>query len=346
MLQNRCDLFTSGRVWEQFTIGTLTAAKPSANRSGERLHVESQEKKDNLGTAGVVELPVSIIRIAGEDRDRFLHNFCTADIKKLPEQQCAEAFFLNSKGKTLSHGLVARRQVDMLVVSTAASAAELVEHLDRFLLSDDVQIEDLTELWRCAFAFGTEIGSTLKTGGVPVGQDSQVVLDGFRVVFPAEFGGAGFCVLEPASGDVNSIEAIAKAGARIYSMEEFDAHRISCATPWVGSEITEANLAQEFNRDSRAISFTKGCYLGQETVARLDAMGHVNQRLAKFRSFEDEVPQPGSVLKKDGKKVATVTSVATVDGKAIGLGFVRAAVEADESGVVEFDGGKFVFEWA
>ncbi len=73
---------------------------------------------------------------------------------------------------------------------------------------------------------------------------------------------------------------------------------------------TDKNLPQEINRDTRAISFVKGCYLGQETVARIDALGHVNQQLACVRFFGNELPQPGVELLRDGRAVGKVTSAA------------------------------------
>ncbi len=301
--------------------------------------MDSQEKPSKEAALAVINLPISVIRVTGDDRDRFLHSFCTADVKKLSEGQRCEAFFLNPKGKTISHGWMVKRHVDLLIVSTSESPVALIEHLDRYLISDDVQIEDTSEQWRCGFVFGTEVSSTLQSAGVPVPAGDAVVLDGFRTLFNAELGGDGVCVLEPVAGDVNTLEVLCAAGAVDLSLQEFHSRRVACGTPWVGFDITEANLPQEFLRDATAISFTKGCYLGQETVARLDAMGHVNQRFVKLR-FGAAVPDVQAVLHKDGRKVAVVTSVGA-DGRA--LGFVRKAAGADASGVVQFDDGEFEY---
>jgi len=285
---------------------------------------------------GVVELPVSVIRLAGEDRVRFLHNFCTADIKKMEDERSCEAFFLNTKGKTISHGVVVKRPIDLLIVSTAASPTDLMENLDRFLLSEDVQIEDVSELWRCIFVTGSNLEAVIGKCDFSMPAADQVLLDGFRVLFAAEMGGEGICILEPSAGDVESGTAIVAAGGKLCSAAAFETHRIRSGTPWVGHEITEANLPQEFNRDAKAISFTKGCYLGQETVARLDAMGHVNQRLAKFTWVSGEPMAVGDVIGKNSKRAASLTSVTTVGGSQIGLGMVRvAAVGTETNGELE-----------
>ena len=79
-------------------------------------------------------------------------------------------------------------------------------------------------------------------------------------------------------------------------------------TPLFGQDVTSDNLPQEVDRGAAAISFTKGCYLGQETVARIDAMGHVNQRLLGLRLAGDTVPPAGSQIEVDGKLAARITS--------------------------------------
>ena len=93
-----------------------------------------------------------------------------------------------------------------------------------------------------------------------------------------------------------------------------------------GQDISTENLPQEVDRDQHAISFTKGCYLGQETVARIDALGHVN-RLLKSLSWDDasELPPVAMPLQCEGKTVGQVTSVCwgSAAGKAVGLGYVR-----------------------
>jgi folate-binding protein YgfZ len=91
----------------------------------------------------------------------------------------------------------------------------------------------------------------------------------------------------------------------------FDLLRIEAGTPVFGKDITEKNLPQEIGRDARAINFVKGCYLGQETVARIDALGHVNQILRGLRVEPNSaVPAPGWVLKDQDKRVGVVTSAA------------------------------------
>ena len=102
-----------------------------------------------------------------------------------------------------------------------------------------------------------------------------------------------------------------KAGVAKCSEKVLDWVRIENQTPWFGQDMDERNLPQELNRDNKAISFEKGCYLGQETVARIDAIGHVNQLLVGLQVFwREALPLPGTELTADDKVVGRITSVA------------------------------------
>jgi tRNA-modifying protein YgfZ len=133
-------------------------------------------------------------------------------------------------------------------------------------------------------------------------------------------------------GDATAVVAALKAAGGRDLDElgpvEFEALRIEAGTPVFGKDVTDKNLPQEFVRDDRAISFVKGCYLGQETVARIDALGHVNQVL-KGLGFEpgSACPAPGSALEAGGKRVGTITSAADSPrrGHPVALGMIRTS---------------------
>jgi folate-binding protein YgfZ len=115
------------------------------------------------------------------------------------------------------------------------------------------------------------------------------------------------------------------AGFACGSSDEFVTARIACNWPWFGSEISEQNLPQEIDRDSLAISFTKGCYLGQETIARLDALGQIQKKLSRLEIDTVEPLSGAKVESLDGKEVGWVTSDA-MDGsgaKRIAFAFLR-----------------------
>lgn len=287
----------------------------------------------NDDMTNIASIGLSIIRVAGEDRASFLHSFCTADIKQLATDQFCEAFFLNHKGKTVCHGLVIARELDILIVSTATQPSVLLANLDKYLLTADVQLSDHTHLWNKAFVFGPNVEQALEACQITMPKGTAVHNLGFRLVLCAELAGPGVLVLDPADADSSLVEELTSNGAVEISEEDFHRARIAKQTPWCDTEVNEDCLPQEFRRDDKAISFTKGCYLGQETVARLDALGHVNRYFVGFEVVDGAVAV-GDDLRSDGKKVGRVTSLAEVPGgKTIGLGFLRVELTSPDNEV-------------
>jgi folate-binding protein YgfZ len=118
-------------------------------------------------------------------------------------------------------------------------------------------------------------------------------------------------LLEVGANDVSRLRQILRdRSSTPCNMAAFNSLRIEAGTPLFGVDFNEQNFPQEVGRDGEAISFTKGCYLGQETVARIDALGHVNQRLVGVRFLASGVPEAGTVVARDGQKAGRVTSAA------------------------------------
>jgi folate-binding protein YgfZ len=116
------------------------------------------------------------------------------------------------------------------------------------------------------------------------------------------------------------------AGARPCGFDALEAARLEAGTPWYGRDITDKNLPQEVARDPLAISFVKGCYIGQETVARIDALGHVNKLLVGVRfPGASHAPEPGTDLTAAGQSVGQITSSALSPklGHPLALAYIR-----------------------
>jgi folate-binding protein YgfZ len=247
----------------------------------------------------------SSVTVTGADRQALLHNFCTNDIKRLVPGQTCEAFFTNVKGKIVGHGLVTCRASELVVIGVPQQAPRLIEHLDRYVIREDVQLRDTT----------AERSYLLVGGGGParevVGEVSPDRGDSAnpRQFFLWNLIGDGSGLVEMASHDVVAIlNALQERGLERINSAAFHAARIEAGMPLFGVDFDDRNLPQEVGRDREAISFTKGCYLGQETVARIDALGHVNQQLAGVRFFGAEVPEQAATLAHSGHAVGHVTS--------------------------------------
>jgi len=240
---------------------------------------------------GVVQLTGwSSISVTGADRQTFLNNFCTNDVKRLVPGTSCEAFFCNVKGKIIGHGIVGCRDDKLVIVGAPGQAARLIEHLDRYVIREDVKLVDTTTTRAFAFAAGEPAGFEPHINWNLIGGNVGVIFE---------------------SGSDNGAELPATSGGKLSSNVDenaFNAARLEAGFPLFGIDFDADNLPQEVGRDRQAISFTKGCYLGQETVARIDALGHVNQQLVLVRFDGNTLPERGAELIFNGAAVGRVTS--------------------------------------
>ncbi|MDG2391005.1 MAG: hypothetical protein P8M30_16990 [Planctomycetaceae bacterium] len=241
-----------------------------------------------------------MITVTGEDRAKFLHNFCTNDIKKMQPGETSEAFFCNVKGRILAVAVIIC-EADRFRILTDESRVEFLhQHLDKYLITEDVTL-----------SVDDDVESLLISGkSDELGKMLSAISD--VGLFPWENGfRPAFWLIGSTDSLVNVVKQGVADGAVIAGYGAWEIIRITAAFPQYGVDVSDENLAQEANRTELAISFTKGCYLGQEPIARLDAMGHVNRQLERFNWYEDSKIPPvvgKPVLNEAGEEVGTITS--------------------------------------
>jgi folate-binding protein YgfZ len=276
------------------------------------------------------------IELTGIDRAAFLHNFTTNDIRNLKPGQGCETFLLDVRGHTVGHVLVFCTP-DSLVLDTVPGQAErLTNHLNRYLIRDKVEIFDRSEDWSelLIAGAGTEVLLQRFLESAPIGPlDHQPARLAGQPIWlrRVEFAGMDGFLIAGVAEVIDGVGiALSLDGATVCDAAAFEAVRIEVGFPWFGVDITEKNLPQEVDRNTKAISFTKGCYLGQETVARIDALGHVNKLLRSLRFSNEAVPLPGTQLQTGGAVVGEVTSAAfsPMLQAPLALGYVRRGHEA------------------
>ncbi len=275
-----------------------------------------QDQQQPLDSAACWRIPShAILRLTGADRQSWLHNFCTADIKSLEPGQGCEAFILNVKGKTMAHAIVLMSKFDLMIVVIGVPEVNLVDHFDRYIIREDVQLQDLSKSQDLWYAQGDRLDSLLANLRAPQRlYQHGLVRDRCIAITTAINGGSDWLFLTHPDEQVPTWYG----GLQPMPDQEFDRLRMNSRFPVNGRDVTLDHLPQEFCRDEMAISFTKGCYLGQETVARIDALGHVNYLFVNLQ-LESAVGVPGLQLLDDDKVMGSLTSV--VDRQ--GLGFVR-----------------------
>ncbi|WP_435009862.1 YgfZ/GcvT domain-containing protein [Tundrisphaera lichenicola] len=292
----------------------------------------------------------SRLEISGPDRAKFLHNLVTSDVKRLAEGSGSEAFVTSPQGKTMAYITILATDRAILLRTEPESLEGILPHLRKYGVFDDVSIDDISSTTFEFHLIGSKLGQALAGRGFEAIPDrplahAGVAIEGAEIRFVRESptGRPGLTLIGPieAAGPIRAL--LEGEGLPELDPSTFEALRIEAGTPVSGRDVTPNHLPQEVGRDAQAINFVKGCYLGQETVARLDALGHVNKILKGFRVEGEIVPPPGSSLMAEGKAVGTVTSSAWSSGWGgpVALGYVRVAqAEPGTRLDLTFEGGE------
>ena len=243
------------------------------------------------------------LRVRGADAVKFLQNLCTNDL--VGAEHGCEAFFCNEKARVLGHGWLCKigpEEVDF--VGGPGQGGPLAAHLSKYLLVEDAEVKDRTGDFATRFLSGAAPG-----GDVPPLELFETWCGVAASVTRLDLLGEPGYLLTAEPGAADALAALAP-GVPPGDAAAFEARRIAAKLPLVGLDLTEKNLAPEADRPW-AISDKKGCYLGQEPIARIRALGHVN-KLLRGLSLPAATPPPpsGTVLTAEGKEVGVVTSAA------------------------------------
>jgi folate-binding protein YgfZ len=258
----------------------------------------------------------SQVEIVGKDRVQLLHGLCTNDIKSLRTGDGCEAFLTNVQGKTIGYVYVFCEADRLVLDSVAGESATIIRNLDRYVIREDVQFRDRSADW-CEFLLSGPDSVALLRSLWSVELPTQSLqhinvswqgtsLSIRRVPFT---GSTSFFLATPRERIDTLIRDLIAARASRCDAAAVEIARIEAGSPLFGQDITIETLPQEVGRNRQAISFTKGCYLGQETVARIDALGHVNRTLCGLRFAGTQLPVPQHDIRIDTKLVARITSV-------------------------------------
>ncbi|HEV3258216.1 MAG TPA: aminomethyltransferase family protein, partial [Gemmataceae bacterium] len=262
------------------------------------------------------------VELSGADAGKFLHNLCTNDIVRLGAGAGCEAFLTTGQAKIVAHACVYRQAHseggDTFWLDVGPGLAEnVLKHLDRFIISEQVELADRTREFAQVHLAGPEAAGVLqRVGAEEAGklQDLQQTEHGLgagsrcRIRRHDPLGVLGYDIVCPVSDAAAVWQSLTAAGARPAGAKAYHILRIEAGTPINGVDIDETNLPQEVGRTERTVSFTKGCYIGQETIARIRTYGHVNRSLVRLVIAGDGVVPHGSKLYRDGKEVGLVTS--------------------------------------
>jgi len=262
----------------------------------------------NGAAVGPVLAP-TFLRFTGRDARDYLHRMCTQDLSGLAPGAATYTAFLNARGRLLGEGQVLAEEGALLLAVEPAAGGDLRAHLERFVIADDVSLEMVPGMAALPL-LGPEAPSRL--GGRAAGAR--------RVASTRR--GAPCLELWLPGGEAEPLRAaLAAEGWEPLDEEALEALRIAGGVARFGPELGPGHLLVEAGLNRAAISFTKGCYVGQEVVVRATARGSLQRGLALLA-----LPPgagPGTPLRAGGAEVGEVTSAAAMPDGRVGLAYLR-----------------------
>ncbi len=261
-----------------------------------------------------------LIEVTGPDRARWLHGLVSNEVKKLRPGEGNYSLFLTGKGKMIAECWILCSEDRLSVLSRPEHAATVAKSLDSYLMMDDVTLTNVSSSIAVVGAHGIgapELGGALVCGDPPrtEGQHAGTTI---RMVAVSEFGPSGCLVIAPPavvqrwdlpfSGDAAALDVL----------------RIESGIPRWGVDMDSDTIPVEVGLESRAISYDKGCYVGQEIIARIKTYGEPAKRLWGIRWNGEGAVAPKTTFTHEGRDAGWVTSsaVSPVFGS-ISLGYVK-----------------------
>lgn len=272
-----------------------------------------------------------VVRLRGADRADFLNRMCTNEVNALPVGAGVWIALLTAKGRIVADARALKREGEILLDVDPGYGARVAEFLAQFVIADDVEVERGEDQWTSWLVVGPKSGEVLARalGETPPALAHLTFVERtfqgapLIVVRDERLGEDGFWIWVSRQAGPELGAALETAGAVRASAEALESLRIEAGVPRPGVDYNDETLVLEAGLD-RALSFKKGCYIGQEVVARATYRGRLNKKLMGL-VLDGPVPPAGEKLFHDGKEAGWITSAAAAPmlGATGALGYAR-----------------------
>ena len=253
--------------------------------------------------------PAAWLRVTGPDATDFLQGQCTQDLRRLLPGQTTPALWLNPKGRILGESLMLKSAPDAWWLwSPHTPGTALRTRLEDFIIADDVTVE--SPAWEQFTLAGPDASAWLQSSldGTPPPAPGQWLALGDGLLFAGRRAQPDvWDWLRPADSHLYPPPNLGELSATALHRA-----RLAAGVPAIPAEFGPADLPQEAGLETVAISFTKGCYLGQEVMARLHAMGQVRRRLVRVTG-PGPAPSPGTEIHQSGKRIGELRAATDLD---------------------------------
>jgi folate-binding protein YgfZ len=279
-----------------------------------------------------------LIALSGRDAVTFLNNLCTNDVKGLPPGHSCEAFLTTAKARVVAHLFVLRLRPDdgpvLWLDLPSGQVEKVLQHLGRYLISEDVELFDQTrevsQMHLCGPGARRVLERVLSTPLPELKhlEDNPVNIEGIArgLIRRHDYLGLpGYDVFSPRDRAERMCRLLTDCGAVMAGPETYEVLRVEAGFPLYGPDMDEDRFVVEVGRNLQAISYTKGCYLGQEPIVMARDRGHANRTLLGLKIQEGGPAAAGSRVLRGSEEVGQVTSSVWSPrlGSAIALAYLR-----------------------
>lgn len=321
-----------------------------AEGAGRVLDYGAPEEEDRAlaeGTALVDHSWMDRLELTGADRQRFLGGLVTCEVKGLTPGQGAYGFFPSAQGKILADGVILALEDRLWLELPPGRGGEIAGHLTKYVITDQVEVRPLED--RCLLTLAGPGAADFLGAFTPLPEErwahrpARVEDVQVELVRRPLAGLPAFTLWAPAGEAERLAEALlAKEGVRPAGFTALERLRVENGVPAFGVDFGSDHFPQETGLEAAAVSYTKGCYLGQEVIARIHYRGRAN-RAARRLLFDGETPPaPGARLLHDGEEVGTVGSAVASPrlGRAVGIAVLHRKGNAPGTRLTVEGGGQ------
>ena len=283
------------------------------------------------GGAGLIDLSErGRIRVSGSEATMFLNGLVTNDVKSLAENRWMPAVFPTVQGRLIGAVRIARVKDGFLIDTERASHDAVLKTISRFTMAGDFKVADLTDESAIVSLQGKRAAEVVEkvfnTNVADLPRNGVSEHEGVTIIRATHTSEDGFDLVFDATRAAEMRQALLDAGATTVDQETFEILRIEAGIARFGRDMDETNVIPELNLDD-AVSYTKGCYVGQEIIVRIKHRGHPAKKLVGLKA--DRPMEPGAIV--------TSAAVSPTVGS-IGLGYVRyESIEPGTNVVVDDD---------
>jgi tRNA-modifying protein YgfZ len=281
------------------------------------------------GAAIVDRSDRGFVVVSGADAVSFLQALVSADLDAVADGEGVHSLLLSPQGKLDVDFRLLRVGDTLWLDCDPGFGAQLVASLNRFKIRVDADVADVSAEFGMASCFGPA------SPDVPSPIHAHVAVDGARVVRTRD----GFDVIGPRDAVARVVATRTRDGATVVGEDAYQAWRIEQGKPVQPLDLDATTIPQEAFLEQDAVSFTKGCFLGQELVCRIDSRGHVNRFLRRVTAIQGDWPERGAEIVVDGKVVGALTSVSPSALRTGALGYVRREVDPPAPAELRWPGG-------